>query len=267
MLLGNFYYFVLTFLVLASVSTIVQLWFKAKWLKIITFVASTVSSLLMLVSIILRAIQTGRLPYNSVYEFTLVFSFVLVAMSLVLMARFKLFGPVAFILPISTILFAATFGMSTEITNLMPALQSKWRGVHITTAIVAYSCFAVSFGTGLYFLITARKRAAKKTDDNQEMRLDSLIQNFVIVGFIFLTLLLVTGAIWAEEAWGSWWTWDPKETWALITWLIYAVYLHLHKRQFWKGTRGCYLVVIGFLCVIFTLFGVTFLMGGLHSYK
>ena len=90
--------------------------------------------------------------------------------------------------------------------------------------------------------------------------------NTVVVGFIFLSLLIITGAVWAEEAWGHWWSWDPKETWALITWLIYAAYLHLHRKPAWRGHKGCYLAIIGFICVLFTFLGVSFFLPGLHSY-
>lgn len=88
----------------------------------------------------------------------------------------------------------------------------------------------------------------------------------IVMGFIFQTLLLITGAVWAEEVWGSWWSWDPKETWALITWLIYAVALHGYRSRQWKGRKAAYFSIFGFAVVVFTMLGVTFLLPGMHSY-
>ena len=88
----------------------------------------------------------------------------------------------------------------------------------------------------------------------------------VFVGMPFLTIMLITGAVWAEYAWGTFWSWDPKETFALVTWLVYALYLHIRLMRGWRGKRTAILSVIGFLTVIFTFFGVSYLLPGLHSY-
>lgn len=96
--------------------------------------------------------------------------------------------------------------------------------------------------------------------------LDKILYRVIVFGFLFLTLVLITGAVWAEQVWGAWWSWDPKETWALITWLVYALFLHGRFTRGWQGRRTAWLAILGFVAVIFTLFGVTWLMPGMHSY-
>jgi len=95
---------------------------------------------------------------------------------------------------------------------------------------------------------------------------DDIIYRIIMAAFSLLSLSIVFGAIWAEQAWGSYWTWYPKETWALITWIIYALYLHLHKKRDWQGKNLCLVVVMGYLLVLFTFFGVSYFLPGLHSY-
>lgn len=146
----------------------------------------------------------------------------------------------------------------------MPALQSYWLKLHVAVAILAYGSFAVSFGAGLLLLLG--KRLFVRGSEQWEVELERLMNNAIAFGFPFMTLVLVTGAVWAEQVWGTWWSWDPKETWALITWLIYAIYLHGRLSRTWGGKQSAWMVVIGFGAVIFTLFGVTWLLPGLHSY-
>ena len=100
----------------------------------------------------------------------------------------------------------------------------------------------------------------------QPEKLDMISYRSVSLGMLFLTLTILTGAIWAEQAWGSYWSWDPKETWSLVTWIIYAVYLHLRLRRGWKGKAAAWFAVIGFICVIFTYIGVNTFLPGIHSY-
>lgn len=145
----------------------------------------------------------------------------------------------------------------------MPALQSYWLKLHVAVAILAYGSFTVSFGAGLLLLFRGKRRML---DSKGELMVEQLMNKAIAFGFPFMTLVLITGSIWAEQVWGTWWSWDPKETWALITWMIYAIYLHGHFSRQWRGKHSAWMVVMGFGAVIFTLFGVTWLMPGLHSY-
>ena len=154
-----------------------------------------------------------------------------------------------------------------------PALKSQWLTFHVITAMLAYGAFAVSFGLGIMYLLKAKKPEDRSTKTSrQASRMPSLEVlddlSYRIVGFAFplLTLCIITGAIWANYAWGTYWSWDPKETWSLITWIIYAGYLHARLMYGWKGRRAAWLVVFGFLAVLFTFFGVNYFLPGLHSY-
>lgn len=266
----NLDYFAFMLAIMGTAAAGLYMWLKLNWLPKVEVVLVAGATVLMFTTVIMRMQKTGSLPVNSVYEFILAFVLVMLVIALIAIWKIKLPGLNLFILLVATVLLGVSFGISDSVTPLMPALQSNWRVVHVLTAIASYSSFAVAFGLGISYLVVVPKKIpegglpAEKVEKGEFI--EGLMYNSVVVGFIFLTLLLVTGSIWAEDAWGAWWSWDPKETWALITWIIYAIYLHLHGKKEWRGHKGCYLSIIGFACVLFTLLGVTFLMGGLHSY-
>jgi ABC-type transport system involved in cytochrome c biogenesis permease subunit len=161
----------------------------------------------------------------------------------------------SFLLPVVfLIIFYASF-LSKQIVPLPPALESYWLGIHVTLAFLSYGAFVLSFVTGVMYLILPSIET-----------LDYLSYKSISLGFPLLTLGIITGALWANNAWGSYWSWDPKETWSLITWLIYASYLHARVIAGWRGRKAAYLSIVGFGCVLFTYFGVNLLLGGLHSY-
>lgn len=275
-LVDNVGYFAFSLAIMATTAMILNCWLKKGWLRKATLVLTSGSTILMFIQLIIRTSQTGSIPVNSVYEFLLMFSFILLAFSVFWIIKVKIYVVASFILTVATILLGVSFGLTDTITPLMPALQSRWRVIHVLTAIISYSAFTVAFGVAIFYIISIPRKLPENlqtVDDSAAAAihqrasfLEKLMFNSVVVGFVFLTLLIITGSIWAEEAWGAWWSWDPKETWALITWIIYAVYMHLHSKPAWKGHKGCYLSIIGFACVLFTLLGVSFLMGGLHSY-
>lgn len=141
----------------------------------------------------------------------------------------------------------------------IPALRSGWLLAHVALSFVGESFFVVGFIASLAYIFT--KEDAKRRD------FDRITYTAIAVGFpIFTSGALVFGAIWAEQAWGAWWSWDPKETWALVTWLVYTFYLHIRFIRKKTGLMPAWVSVIGFLCTIFTFFGVNFLLSGLHSY-
>jgi ABC-type transport system involved in cytochrome c biogenesis permease subunit len=156
----------------------------------------------------------------------------------------------------------ASFSSSVDkkIQPLIPALQSNWLHIHVFTCFIAYAAFAVSFLAGLFSIFNW------KSVMPPEERLEELNYRSVMVGFPMLSAGILTGAVWAHYAWGSYWSWDPKETWSLITWIFYALFLHARFARGWKGRRIALLSIIGFASVIFTYFGVNFILSGLHSY-
>ena len=234
----------------------------AMWVQILGLVLHTAA-------IVLRGIVAGRLPLTNQYEFATAFAWGLCLVSLVFILRFNFPILGAFAAPVTFLIIGYAALQSKEIRALMPALQSNWLGFHVSTAIIAYGAFGVSFVLGIIFLLREKMRASGFLDQHIPTRekLDMLSYRSVALGLLFLTFTIVTGAIWAERAWGSYWSWDPKETWSLVTWLVYAAYLHLRIRRGWQGRSAAIFAVVGFICVIFTYIGVNTLLPGVHSYK
>lgn len=212
--------------------------------------------------IINRAIISGHGPFSNMYEFSVAFSWGIILMSLFFLWRYKLtvIGIIGVIIAISLLLFANT--LPSKIIPLVPALrQSVLLSVHVAAAIIAYGALTVGFGSAAVFLL-AQRRNSRVT---QPEIFDSVSYHTVIIGFPFLTATIILGAIWANIAWGRPWGWDPKETASLVTWLIFAAYLHARVMRGWHGTKSALLLVIGFLAILFTFFG-NYIFSGLHSY-
>jgi len=217
----------------------------------------------------------GHVPLSNFYESLIFFSWTIIFLYLIIEMRIRNRTLGVFVLPVAFLLMAfASFtpSISNRIQPLIPALQSNWLTIHVLTCFMGYAAFAIAFGLGLmYFLKTA------KTGDNDGGRagfarfipdrdvLDELMYQGMALGFVFLTLGIMTGSVWAHYAWGSYWSWDPKETWSLITWLIYALMLHARYVRGWRGRRMAIMTIVGFASVLFTYLGVNYLPG-LHSY-
>lgn len=225
----------------------------------IALILSVIGLITNSLSLIARTMLVGRLPLANGAEFILCFSWFTVLMYLFyeIKSKNKYGGGMvmliaAFLMGSILVLMADQLG---DTKSLMPALKSPWLTSHVSTAVFAYGGFALAAGLAVMHL----RRAGSKGEE--------WIYRIVAISFAMLTLTIVLGAIWAEQAWGSYWSWDPKETWALITWIIYAIYLHLYRQKSWKGQKSNMLVVGGFVLVLFTYFGVNYLLSGLHSYS
>ena len=219
-------------------------------------------------ALICRGIGAGRLPLTNQYEFATSFAWGVCLVCLIFIYRygFRVLG--VFAAPVILLIIGYAAMQSKEVKGLMPALQSNWLGFHVSTAIIAYGAFGVSFVLGLLFLFRSRMTEGSFWAQHvpEKEKLDLIGYRSVCLGLLFLTFTILTGAIWAERAWGSYWSWDPKETWSLVTWLIYAVYLHLRIRRGWRGRAAAIFAVVGFVCVIFTYIGVNTFLPGIHSY-
>lgn len=216
-----------------------------------------------------RAINAGRLPFANQYEFAAAFAWGIVLCLLIFVKKYSFNALGTFVAPVAFLVMGYAAMQSREIHALMPALQSAWLGFHVFTAIISYGSFGVAFGVAMVFLfqnVFQRSDFAKRHLPDEDT-LDLITYRAVSLGFLFLTLCIITGSIWAKRAWGTYWNWDPKETWSLITWIIYAIYLHLRLNKGWKGKKAAIFAAIGFICVIFTYVGVNMLLVGLHSYK
>ena len=206
----------------------------------------------------------GHAPLSNLYE-SLVFFAWTIALALIIV-RFRFDSDIVALcgLPLVFIVMASTFLLDANIKPLIPALQSNWLVAHVITCFLGYAGFAASFVAAVIFLVARNSQLASKYLPRPGI-LDDIIYRSVLVGFPLLTLGIVTGAAWADHAWGTYWSWDPKETWSLITWLVYAAFLHARLARGWSGGSTAVLSVIGFMGVLFTYFGVNYLPG-LHSY-
>ena len=159
---------------------------------------------------------------------------------------------------------------SRRVPNLMPALQSYWMAIHVPVMFTSYSAFGVAFAIGIIYLIQERQLKSKKPSEISEALpslepLDTMIYRLISWGFPLLTLGVILGARWAYDAWGRYWGWDAKETWALITWFTYAIYLHMRLVMSWRGRKTVLLSIFGFGVVLFTYIGVNYL-SELHGF-
>lgn len=201
------------------------------------------------IGIVIYSLKIGRPPFANLYESLLFFSFLIAFLWLVF--KQKEGGEYIFLLVAIALSYSLLF--LSEPLPLMPALRSIWLHIHVTTCFLSYAFFTLSAILGLVFLRKGQDAIFKP------------LLYFIKLGFIFLTMGIITGSIWAHYAWGRYWGWDPKEVWALITWLYYTLFFHLKLVGINKKGEA-YLSIIGFFVIIFTFLGVNFLLPGLHSY-
>lgn len=228
---------------------------------LVSFIAHTVS-------LIARGITAGRVPLTNQFEFASSFAWGIALVFLIFNKKYRVETMGTFVSPILFLIISYAAMRDKSIRPLMPALDSGWLVVHVSLAIISYGAFAVAAGTSLMFL-NKEKSLKNKEVDQSKISLDDLdliSYRAISLGFIFLSLVMITGAIWAESAWGRYWAWDPKETWSLITWIIYAIYLHLRKSRGWSGRRAAIFSIVGFISVVFTYIGVNTFLPSLHSY-
>ena len=241
----------------------------------------------------------GHAPLSNLYESLIFFSWSITAVYLFFEWRTQDKSLGAFVIP-AAFLFMAYASLSPHIDSriqpLIPALQSNWLVSHVVTCFLGYAAFTVAFAAGLMMLLKGYlDRAGKNSRPDGAAAgakngcnlgtpleysiparfialipapavLDDLIYQCVVLGFVFLAIGIMTGSIWAHYAWGSYWSWDPKETWSLVTWLVYAIMLHLRYIRGWQERPMAVMAVIGFICVLITYLGVN-LLPGLHTYQ
>ena len=219
-------------------------------------------------TLIVRGIAAQRLPLTNQFEFACSFAWGISLCSIIFVRRFKFDALATFVNPVIFLLMGYAAMQSMEVKSLMPALQSNWLAVHVSTSIIAYGAFGVAFAVSLMYLLREKMTASEfwQTHIPEQKKLDMINYRAVSLGLLFLTFTIITGSIWGEQAWGSYWNWDPKETWALITWIIYAIYLHQRLTRRMNGKAAAVYAAVGFICVLFTYVGVNTLLPGVHSY-
>lgn len=215
-----------------------------------------------------RGLGAGRLPLTNQYEFAVSFAWGITLCFLIFAWKFRFRALGVFAAPVVFLIIGYAAMQNKEVQELMPALQSNWLALHVSTAIISYGAFGVAFSVSMVYLLRDKlaQNAFVKKNFPEKEKLDFISYRAIALGFLFLTLVIITGAIWAERAWGSYWNWDPKETWSLITWLIYALYLHVRLSRGWRGRKSSVFAVIGFICVIITYIGVNTFIPSIHSY-
>lgn len=218
----------------------------------------------------------GHAPLSNLYESVVFFSWTIILIYLFIDMKYKYRVIGAFVVPFALLGMAwAQLGLNTGIEPLVPALQSNWLLYHVITCFLGYAAFAVACGVSIMYLLKASHEANVSSSAAAggvmtlfppTRVLDDLNYRAIMIGFPLLTIGIITGAAWANYAWGTYWSWDPKETWSLIVWFIYAAFLHARFTKGWVGKRAAWLSIIGFAATIFCYLGVNLFLSGLHSY-
>jgi cytochrome c-type biogenesis protein CcsB len=217
----------------------------------------------------------GHAPLSNLYESVVFFAWTIVLIYGILDLKYKYKVIGAFVMPFALLGMAgAQLLLHKDIEPLVPALQSNWLLYHVITCFLGYAAFAVACGISIMYLIKIRQEETQGDSPAggivgtfpSSRVLDDLNYKSIMIGFPLLTLGIVTGAAWANYAWGTYWSWDPKETWSLITWFVYAAFLHARITRGWVGKRAAILSIVGFAATLFCYLGVNLVLSGLHSY-
>ncbi|MBI5599823.1 MAG: c-type cytochrome biogenesis protein CcsB [Deltaproteobacteria bacterium] len=269
-------------------------WLSRKsWIGHIATAFAYIAALSMTMVLVARAAESGHAPFSNLYESMVLFVWAMTVGYIWMERRYRFKVMGAFVM---TVAFFSVIAASIlpyrfkSVEPLNPALQNKWHWLvdllariglekyaigwldfHVFTTFIGYAAFAISFGVSIMFLwkeiVELRGRKNFLADVFPESRvLDELSYRAIAWGFPFLSIGIVSGAVWANYAWGSYWSWDPKETWSIITWFVYAAYLHARVTRGWRGRRAAYISILGFLAVVFLYWGVSFILPGLHAY-
>ena len=221
---------------------------------------------------VLRYATAGYTPVTNLFESLSFFALSIACVFLVVEIRYNMRTLGAFVAPLAFVFSIFSAFLPGEVAELAPALNSYWLPVHVLLLFVGDAVFAVAFGAGIMYLLQEKQVKQKKMGAIFKRLpsldvLDDINYRCLTIGFPLLTMGIITGSIWAEYAWGSYWSWDPKETWSLITWLLYAALLHGRLTVGWRGRKAAILAIVGFCAVLFTFLGVNLLLPGLHTYS
>ncbi len=261
----------LTLYFAATIVSITELFKESKITSKITISSAVIGFAIHTASIIYRYVTAGHIPITNPHEATSFFTWCIVLIFFILQSKYKISLLSSFIMPIVFILMLSSSMLPREIKPLSPVLQSYWLGIHTVFAFLGNAAFAMAFCIGFMYLVQEHYVKSKRLGGLFErlpslQTLDEMNYRLITFGFPLLTLAIITGALWAESAWGRFWNWDPRETWALITWFIYAIILHARLVAGWRGKRAALLSIIGFLTIIIAFFGIKLLRKGLHVF-
>lgn len=237
----------------------------ARWILLGGFVAHSAS-------LVFRYVEAGYTPVTNLHESLSFFSWTLIGIYLLFDLKFRTTILGAFLTPLAlaSMIFSSTAPKAVQPVN--PMLDSWWFPVHVALAFAGNAIFTIAFVAAIMYLLQERMLKSKKFSTlyfrlPSLNTLDSINYRCLTFGFPLLTMGIISGAVWANAAWGGYWRWDPKETWALITWFLYAALLHGRLTVGWRGRRAAIFAIIGFMCVLFTFLGVNLLLDGEHSFS
>lgn len=255
---------------LSSALFTVGLVFKREALVRWGLLAAVAGTVPHIIAIAVRWIRVGHGPYLGFYEVVSSYALIAVLMLAYVVWRYRgLAAAGAVVMPISFLMLAASMFTSKDELEITAKLASWWLAIHVTFAKLSYAAFIASFALALVYLVREKVGPGAWGGvldklPRQEI-VDDLSFKFIGVGFLFLGIMIAAGAIWANEAWGRYWGWDPIETWSLIAWIVYAVYLHLRLTLGWRGTRAAWMAVIALPVVVFALIGVPIVYQSIHG--
>jgi len=215
-------------------------------------------------------IRAGHIPVNNLFETLSIACWAIAGVFLILQYKFKLKILGIFAAPLISLVMVIAFQLPRQPVQVVNIYKSTWFVVHIITIFIGEAAFALAFGVGLLYLVQEHAIKTKnpgfffKRLPSLEL-LDYTGYGCIVTGFTMLSLGLITGFVYAKSVWGKFWSWDPKEVWAGITWLLYAALLHQRLTVGWRGRRAAIMAIIGFAAVLFTFFGVNFLLEGHHG--
>ncbi len=265
-----FWFYLIT--ALLYISTLIT---RREWLGRSAMVMLVVSLVANVMVLVFRTVESGHAPFSNLFESMVFFVLITGVSYMYLEIKYKVKTTGAVVISILFLAMLAASQLTFRFKNpepLNPALQSIWFEFHVFSAFIGYAGFGLAFALGFLYLIKARFEGRDKKNfiidrfpDSKV--LDELSYTTIAWGFVFFTGgALILGAVWANKAWGTYWSWDPKETWSLITWFIYAAYLHARVTRGWRGKKAAYIAIIGFISTIFLYWGVSFVLPGLHAY-
>lgn len=220
---------------------------------------------------LVRFIEAGYTPITNLFESFSFFS-LCIAVFFFFVTRIHRIESLSFFVSLAiSIMLSIAFVLPNEINPLPPVLKSFWLPIHTVFSFLGNAIFFLGFIASLSYIflekmIKEKRLCFMKMELPSLETLDLVNHRCLSLGFPMLTIGIVTGSIWANLAWGSYWNWDPKETWSLITWIVYAIIMHKRVQAGWRGKKTAYMMILGFLCVLFTFLGVNLLIGGQHSY-
>ena len=228
-------------------------------------------AVVQLIAFITQYVQLGHTPVTNLHESLSFFAWCLVAFYLFFDLRYRLSVMGAFSSALAVITMLGSGIAPKAVEPLNPALNSWWFPLHVSFAFLGNAAFALAFGAGVMYLLQDRMLKSKHFSGLYYRlpsldTLDNINYRALSFGFPLMTLGIISGAAWAESVWGTYWSWDPKETWALMTWFVYAALLHGRLSIGWRGRRAAIFAIIGFLCLIFTFLGVNLLLNGQHTF-